>query len=111
MAGLMWCALCYGQDDTKDNSAEPASWWTYAKEHTDFGGLFRVESAVDLRDGDGQKFELQLEPDLSIDLQKDMKLKLIGRIRSDLLDHLVPGDPPQPEIAGPSRTLNLGDRV
>ena len=56
-------------------------------------GTFDVESAVELRDGDLQKFESLLEPKFEFALPHDSQLKIIPRLRWDPADHLAPGQP------------------
>jgi hypothetical protein len=109
-AACMLASAANGQTAPETNGSG-AGWWANAGDHVDFSALFQMESAIDLRDGGGQKLEVQLEPELNIALPKDLDLTLIGRIRSDLLDNLEPGDPHQADVFGPTRRLFLGDRV
>jgi len=86
-------------------------WADRVRERVSFGALVEMEWAQEFATGDGQKAEFQFSPELDVELPGDLDLTLIGRFRTELLDELEPGDPSQPEIAGPSRRLIVGDRV
>ncbi|RIL06320.1 MAG: hypothetical protein DCC71_07285 [Proteobacteria bacterium] len=70
-----------------------------------------VEWATGTGDGDAQKLELRLEPELRLDLPHRFQLGAIARIRADAMDELEPGPPDQPEVAPYTRRLGFGDRA
>jgi hypothetical protein len=74
-----------------------------------FGGSVKFETAVETTTGDGQKAELQIQPEIEFSLNDDTNLVIIPRLRFDALDELEPGRPDQDEIWGPSRRWLLGD--
>ena len=86
---------------------DDASW----KDRFDHSGMLKMEWATYLKDGDQQKLELQLTPEFNLDISDITQLTLIGRIDTDLLDHINPGRPSESSIMGPNRRFNLGDRV
>lgn len=70
-----------------------------------------VEWATGTGDGEAQKLELRIEPELRLDLPRRFQLGAIARIRADAFDELEPGPPDQPEVESYTRRLGFGDRV
>ena len=81
------------------------------KERVYVGGTLSVETAVETGTGDFQKFELQIQPEIEIQLSENADLTIIPRFRADALDELEPGRPNQDEISGISRRLLIGDHL
>ncbi|MCU0669108.1 MAG: hypothetical protein MUF70_07140 [Myxococcota bacterium] len=75
------------------------------------GAQVGIEWAVGTRDGESQKLELRIEPELDLALPGNFRLKGIGRLRADAFDELEPGPPDQPEVAPYTRRLGFGDRI
>lgn len=67
-----------------------------------------VEWAVSTGDGETQKLEFTLEPELRLDLPHRFQLGAITRIRADAVDHLEPGPPDQSERQWYSRRIAFG---
>jgi hypothetical protein len=70
-----------------------------------------VEWAVGTRDGETQKLQLRVEPELSLALPAGMRLGGAARLRGDAFDELEPGSPDQPEVQSYTRRLGFGDRA
>jgi hypothetical protein len=58
----------------------------------DFSGTARGEWGINTRNGSTQKLELTLEPELVSRFNNGWKLTTIGRLRTQLIDGLHPGD-------------------
>lgn len=69
------------------------------------------EWALEAGSGRAQKLETQIQSQLDQSLPRGFQLTAIGRLHADAYERLAPGGPSQPELWGPSRRLELGDRV
>jgi len=60
----------------------------------------RIESewAVNTQDGNTQKLQLMIEPELEIDVAEESSITTIVRMRTDAKDNLSPGDFNQAEL-------------
>ncbi|TQV76238.1 DUF1302 family protein [Denitrobaculum tricleocarpae] len=76
-----------------------------------FSATLTHESALDLNDGNGQKVETILQPELEIELPDGLSLTAIGRARWDVRDRLEPGSPSQDSTATISRRWLASDDV
>jgi len=76
----------------------------------DVRGLWTNEIAVET-DGEAQKFETSVSPEVSADLPGGWRLTGIGRLRFEGVDRLAPGQPSQEFRAPWSRRLQVGDYV
>jgi hypothetical protein len=81
------------------------------RDRTHVSGTLELESAIQLRDGDMQKFEMQLDPEFEFSLPKDIDLTVIPRLRWDPADQLAPGRPSQDSSAEYNRSLYIGDTL
>ena len=109
---VAWAPATVAQDasgDAESNTERESGWLSDLKDRLNFSGIADMEWAHEITTGDGQKLELQLHPELQIDLPKDLRLTAIGRMRAELFDELEPGDPGQPTVMGPTRRWNWGD--
>ncbi len=81
------------------------------RERLHVSGTLELESAVELRGGDVQKFEMQLDPEFELSLPHDLEFTLIPRLRWDPVDKLAPGRPSQDSSAEYNRSLYIGDTL
>ncbi len=56
-------------------------------------GLFESAAAVELSDGKLQKWDFLLKPELTVDLNDNLRLTALGHLRFDPIDKLEPGRP------------------
>ncbi len=61
--------------------------------------------------GNTQQAELIFQPSLEIDLSEDVRLTAIGRLRTDAVDELEPGDPTPREVSRLSRRGLIGNQT
>ena len=73
--------------------------------------LLEWESSFAFEDSDMQKTELIFKPELNIDLNKNVRWVIIGRLYSELTDQLEPGKPDQSEVSDLSRRWIIGNRL
>lgn len=99
---LLLCPALAAQPSVSDSRS------TRLTKPIDVSTLVKLEWAVETRQGDSQKLQLQIEPTLELQLPGRFKLTAIGRARGDAFDALEPDDPDQPEVAPQSRRLGLG---
>jgi len=102
--------------EESETSAEPApavktGFAERLRERLHISGTLDVESAIELRDGDLQKFEAVLDPKFEFSLPRDSELTIIPRLRWDPADHLAPGQPSQQSSSGYNRSLDVGDTI
>ena len=76
-----------------------------------FSGRLDVEWALGLRDGNSQKLEAVLRPEVDLALTSDWRVVAVGRLRADVFDRLEPGQPGQAELSSLSRRGLVGDRA
>jgi len=88
------------------NGLQLGQWF---RDNTLITGTLEIEPAIELRDGDLQKFEFQLDPEFEFTLPQDTRLTVIPRLRWDQPDHLAPGHPNQSMREDYNRILLLGD--
>ncbi len=89
----------------------PSRFIHWLREDLHVSGTLAVESAIELRDGDLQKFETLLEPEFELSLPRDSQLTIIPRLRWDPADELAPDQPSQESSSGYNRSLNIGDTL
>jgi len=79
----------------------------------DFRGTVEIETALETNDGDIQKSDFVLTPELQYELNSWGSLTLIGRLRADPADNLEPGRPSvQNDARSPlSQRRFIGDAV
>ena len=70
-----------------------------------------VETAFETDDASGQKFEVQVWPELVIDFPGGLSVTAMGRLRGDAFDELEPGSPAQDTTAPQTRRALIGDDV
>ena len=68
----------------------------YFFKNTNLTALFESEAGFGITEGEFQKFEFILEPELEIELPYNLKLTFIGRAKLDAFDELGFGDNSQP---------------
>jgi len=73
-------------------------------------GMFESELAVST-EGDVQKAEFVLTPEVGVDLTQSTRLTVIGRLRGDLVDKLEPGQPAQLNRSSWSKRQFVNDLV
>ncbi len=81
------------------------------REDLHVSGTLGIESAIELRDGDLQKFEVLLEPKFEWSLPRDTELTVIPRLRWDPADELAPGQLSQDSSSAYNRSLEIGDTL
>jgi len=69
------------------------------------------ETAWGVTEGRGQKSQLELVPEIEVDLPWSVRLRLRGRARADAYDRLERGEPRQKEVSDATRRALVGDRV
>lgn len=74
-------------------------------------GTLELEWAVQTRDGNTQKLEAILEPELRAELGAGWDLTAVGRLRGEAFDRLEPGHPKPQEVSSLSRRGQWGDHV
>ncbi len=109
VALLTYSASAFTQEPPDDEPDGELGFWQRIKERVYVSGTLESESAVELHDGDAQKFETILQPDIEMQLGDEWDLTFVPRLRLDPVDELYPGRPEQPERAGPSRIGLIGD--
>ncbi|MCH7908777.1 MAG: hypothetical protein IIB38_04085 [Candidatus Hydrogenedentes bacterium] len=95
----------------QDSEAVEQSRFERWRERVYTSGTVELEWGVETRDGHGQKFELQILPEIEVELSSEIDLTLIPRLRADGLDRLEPGSPSHPALSETSRHAHIGDRV
>ena len=91
--------------------APPARFVDRVREKLHVSGTLGIEGAVELRDGDLQKFEGLLEPEFELSLPHESQLTVIPRLRWDPADNLAPGQPSQDSSSEYNRSWNIGDTL
>ena len=89
--------------------ADRSSLATSLREAIEFDTEIQIEWAVGLR-GQSQKLELEVLPELEVDLPYDLRLTTIARLRADAYDRSWRGAELSATVAPPSRPTFLGDR-
>lgn len=74
-------------------------------------GTAQLRAAYETEDGEGQKFEFILQPEIEVELPYNIDLTIIPRVRADLYDDLEPDHPDQDSISDISKRLFLGNHV
>ena len=77
----------------------------------EISGIFGSEMAVSTETGDAQKVEFVLTPEVGVDLMQSTRLTVIGRLRSDIVDELEPGQPEQLNRSSWSKRHFINDHV
>jgi hypothetical protein len=93
------------------DAEQDASAWSAVKRRVRPGLTSRLEYAGGWNQGPTQKFELEISPEVEVDLPLGASLTAIGRARGDGWDQLERGRPHQRERSDPSRRALIGDRV
>lgn len=75
----------------------------------DLSTVLEVEGGMETREGDAQKLDVALVPELTLGLPRDLRLTVIGRFRADPVDELEPGQPTEPTRAIASERIFVGD--
>lgn len=91
--------------------ASPTRMIDRLRENSYVTGTLEIESGLELRDGDLQKFEAILDPEFGVSFPHDVDLTIIPRLRFDPADHLAPGQPSQSSSAEYNRSLYIGDPI
>ncbi|GAA3614808.1 hypothetical protein Q4Q39_02480 [Flavivirga amylovorans] len=78
---------------------------------TRFTMLVDARTAVEFESGDVQKTEFFIRPEIDILVSKNLRLKMIGRVYTELLDNLEPGIPTQNAVSEFSNRAFIGDRL
>lgn len=81
---------------------------TFAEE-VDFGGYAKIDFATE--GTNVVKSRLEIEPSLSFESERGWAFVSSLRLRTDLVDDLIPGTPAYETYAGLSEPLTLGDNV
>ncbi len=61
------------------------------RDRVSMSGTLTIESAIETRDGDLQKLQLILEPEIEVEVSDGIDLTIIPRVSVDLADNLQPG--------------------
>ena len=77
----------------------------------ELSGLFESVIAVSTENGDAQKAEFVLTPEVGVDITESTRLTVIGRLRGDLVDELEPGQPAQLNRSSWSKRHFVNDHV
>lgn len=91
-------------------AAEP-TWLDDLRSRLEATTAIELEWAVETGGGETQKLELQVEPELDLDLGSVGELTLLLRFGADGVDRLEPGQPDDGYAAAGSRPLLLGDQA
>ncbi len=78
---------------------------------TRFTMLVDARTAIAFKSGGVQKVEFFIRPELEVPLSKNLRLKMIGRVYTELLDNLEPGKPAQKAVSEFSKRAFVGDRL
>jgi len=95
-------------EEVEENEELSVRLFDRLKERVFVTGAVKFETAIET-DGDAQKFEFIVQPEIEINVNDDTNIVFVPRMRFDALDELEPGRPDQDEIAGPSRRWLIGD--
>lgn len=104
MAGVVAAAVA--APAASDAGGPSQTWRRTLDERVDAGAVFTVKGAFGRR---AQTGALTVRPEIDVQLPWDFDLTVIGRFRGDAFDRLEPGRPGQPEVAGPTRRLLIGN--
>jgi hypothetical protein len=91
--------------DTSDASRVPL------RERLRLSGTAELAAGIETRDGDLQKLQLRVQPQIDVSLADTLNLTVIPLLRADPADELTPGQHRQSEIGGATRVLHVGDSV
>lgn len=89
----------------------PANAQIIEQDYWDLRTTVELESAYRTTKTDFQKFELLVTPELNADLPLGIRLRGIGRLRTDAFDELEPGQPTQYELADFAKRTYVGDHI
>lgn len=103
------CALGAGQET--ETPASDTGFWQRLRESAYVSGTIESEAAIETNDGDGQKWETQIQPEFELSLTKNLDLTAIPRLRLDTMDKLYPDRPEQDARSVPDRIWMIGDRL
>ncbi len=78
---------------------------------TDFQAIMKSEVAVGLSDGDLQKWDFSIRPEINMSLSDNIRLTAIGLARIEAADNLEPGRPDQFMRGTMSKRGYIGDIV
>jgi len=78
---------------------------------TRFTMLVDARIAIEFKTREVQKAEFFIRPELDIPLSKNLRLKMIGRIYSEVMDNLEPGKPTENTVSKFSKRAFIGDKL
>jgi len=81
------------------------------KDHWNLRTTFGLESAFKTASLAFQKSELLINPEFNADLPHGIRLRGVGRLRSDAFDQLEPGQPAQFELSDIDKRTYIGDHI
>lgn len=96
-------ALAAASADVRAQEAAP---WS---DRIDLRALFKTQAAFEIDDGDAQKADVVLIPELTANLSDTVRLTAIGRFRFDPVDELEPGQPDNDTRSAISRRYFVGE--
>ena len=80
-------------------------------ENIELSGVAESELAIGTNDGEAQKAEFVLTPEINLALSDSTRITVIGRLRGDIVDELEPGQPSQDNRSEFSKRLFVSDHV
>lgn len=95
-------------DIKQDNNS---SFFSNILNHIDTSVRIEEELMIETDEGNTQKFETLIHPEIEVSFPLDIDFKAIGRFRYDAVDNLEHGDSSQSEISAVSRRAIVGDRI
>jgi len=72
---------------------------TWISENTEISALLQTEAGFGTNEGNFQKLEFILEPELEVELPYNLSLTAMGRLKFDAFEKLGFGDPSQPTLS------------
>ncbi|GAA3636043.1 hypothetical protein GCM10022397_22000 [Flavivirga jejuensis] len=73
--------------------------------------LVDARTSIEFKSANVQKAEFFIRPELDMPLSKNFRLKMIGRVYTEIFDNLEPGKPEQDAVSEFSKRALIGDRL
>ena len=80
-------------------------------ENIELSGVAESELAIGTNDGEAQKAEFVLTPEINLALSGSTRITVIGRLRGDIVDELEPGQPAQDNRSEFSKRWFVSDHM
>ena len=80
-------------------------------DNIELSGVAESELAIGTGNGDAQKAEFVLTPEITSALSSATRMTVIGRLRGDIVDELEPGQPAQDNRSGFSKRWFVSDQL